>query len=233
MFSPREEIINRSLTQHCSQGYNLCMKLNENNISLLMEHGNMIHCPMNHILQQASSRAGSLYIVQSGRVRVFLSSENGKELTLDIIHKGAIFGTNSFLYHGTHKVSIASVTEAQLIVCSMDVISSLSRSHPELASDLLQYFIEENNHLTHLLETITLYSAADRVMDFLLVATENGTRQIPYTHEDVALCLSMNRVTVSRILRKLCDQGIVRSSYGLISVLRPDVLISKLKKEGI
>lgn len=208
------------------------MKLSEKTIALLKDHGTLIHCPMNHILQQASANANRLYIVQSGRVRVFLSSSTGKELTVDIIHKGSVFGTNSFLYHGTHKVSIQSVTEAQLIVCSMDVISSLSISHPELASDLLQYFIEENNHLTHLLETITLYSAADRVMDFLLVATENGTRQIPYTHEDVALCLSMNRVTVSRILRKLCDQGIIRSNYGLISVLKPDVLISKLKKEG-
>ena len=205
------------------------MKLNEENISLLMEHGTVIQCPMNHILQQASTTAGSLYVVQSGRLRVFLSSANGKELTLDVIHKGSVFGTNSFLYHGTHKVSIESVTQAQLIVCSMDVISSLSISHPKLASDLFQYFIEENNHLTHLLETITLYSATDRVLDFLLVATENGKRQIPYTHEDVACCLSMNRVTVSRILKKLCDENIVKSTYGIITVLKPDELIRKLK----
>ena len=206
------------------------MKLNDHTIALLMEHGSLMHCPMNHILQQADQQAGNLYIVHSGRLRVFLSNEHGKELTLDVIHKGSVFGTNSFLYHGTHKVSIQSVTEARLILCSQDTIRILSASHPELSRDLLQYFIEENNHLTHLLESITLYSAADRVMDFLLVATDHGKRQIPYTHEDIAMCLSMNRVTVSRIIKNLCDQGIVENSYGKISLKNPEELIRRLKK---
>lgn len=206
------------------------MKLNDHTIALLMEHGSLMHCPMNHILQQADQQAGNLYIVHSGRLRVFLSNEHGKELTLDVIHKGSVFGTNSFLYHGTHKVSIQSVTEARLIVCSRDTIRTLSASHPELSRDLLQYFIEENNHLTHLLESITLYSAADRVMDFLLVATDQGKRQIPYTHEDIAMCLSMNRVTVSRIIKNLCDQGIVENSYGKISLKDPEELMYRLKK---
>ena len=206
------------------------MKLNDHTIALLMEHGSLMHCPMNHILQQADQQAGNLYIVHSGRLRVFLSNEHGKELTLDVIHKGSVFGTNSFLYHGTHKVSIQSVTEARLIVCSRDTIRTLSASHPELSRDLLQYFIEENNHLTHLLESITLYSAADRVMDFLLVATDQGKGQIPYTHEDVAMCLSMNRVTVSRIIKNLCDQGIVENSYGKISLKNPEELMHRLKK---
>ena len=206
------------------------MKLNDHTIALLMEHGSLMHCPMNHILQQADQQAGNLYIVHSGRLRVFLSNEHGKELTLDVIHKGSVFGTNSFLYHGTHKVSIQSVTEARLILCSQDTIRILSASHPELSRDLLQYFIEENNHLTHLLESITLYSAADRVMDFLFVATDHGKRQIPYTHEDIAMCLSMNRVTVSRIIKNLCDQGIVENSYGKISLKNPEELIRRLKK---
>lgn len=206
------------------------MKLNDHTIALLMEHGSLMHCPMNHILQQADQQAGNLYIVHSGRLRVFLSNEHGKELTLDVIHKGSVFGTNSFLYHGTHKVSIQSVTEARLIVCSRDTIRTLSASHPELSRDLLQYFIEENNHLTHLLESITLYSAVDRVMDFLLVATDQGKRQIPYTHEDIAMCLSMNRVTVSRIIKNLCDQGIVENSYGKISLKNPEELMHRLKK---
>ena len=206
------------------------MKLNDHTIALLMEHGSLMHCPMNHILQQADQQAGNLYIVHSGRLRVFLSNEHGKELTVDVIHKGSVFGTNSFLYHGTHKVSIQSVSEARLIVCSRDTIRTLSASHPELSRDLLQYFIEENNHLTHLLESITLYSAADRVMDFLLVATDHGKRQIPYTHEDIAMCLSMNRVTVSRIIKNLCDQGIVENSYGKISLKNPEELMHRLKK---
>lgn len=206
------------------------MKLNDHTIALLMEHGSLMHCPMNHILQQADQQAGNLYIVHSGRLRVFLSNEHGKELTVDVIHKGSVFGTNSFLYHGTHKVSIQSVSEARLIVCSRDTIRTLFASHPELSRDLLQYFIEENNHLTHLLESITLYSAAGRVMDFLLVATDHGKRQIPYTHEDVAMCLSMNRVTVSRIIKNLCDQGIVENSYGKISLKNPEELMHRMKK---
>ncbi|MGM9941795.1 MAG: Crp/Fnr family transcriptional regulator [Bulleidia sp.] len=207
------------------------MKLTEHDLTLIQNHGTLIHCPMDHILQDPSLNAGYLYFVRSGRLRVYLSNANGKELTLDIIHKGDFFGDNSFLQNGHHRVTIQTVTETDLIVCETQDILRLSKEYPDLSNRFLQYFITENNHLTHLLETITLYSASARVMDFLLTATEHGKRQIPYTHEDVALCLSLNRVTVSRILKQLCDLKLVESSYGIITVLKPEDLQKRLDHE--
>ena len=155
------------------------MKLCDHTIALLMEHGSLMHCPMNHILQQADQQAGNLYIVHSGRLRVFLSNEHGKELTVDVIHKGSVFGTNSFLYHGTHKVSIQSVTEARLIVCSRDTIRTLSASHPELSRDLLQYFIEENNPTFSNLFLFTVPLIASWIFCLLPQIMENDRSHIP------------------------------------------------------
>lgn len=161
---------------------------------------------------------------------MFVANASGKEFTVDVIHKGDLFGDNAFLAKGYNSVSIETVTDTKLIVCDTEEILSLAGKDSALMLSLLQYFINLNNHLTHLVETLTLYTAEEKVMDFLLTATEEGKRTIPYTHENVAACLSMNRVTVSKIMKKLCDEHTVESEYGLIKVTDPKKLRNMLNK---
>lgn len=206
------------------------MKLTQLQIDTIALYGKEISFPAGKILIHNSTQAESLYIVRSGRLRVFFANTGGKEFTVDVIHKGDLFGDNAFLAKGYHTVSIETVTDTKLIVCDTGDILSLAEKDSGLMLSLLQYFIDLNNHLTHLVETLTLYTAEEKVMDFLLTATEEGTRTIPYTHENVAACLSMNRVTVSKIMKKLCDEHTVESQYGLIRITDPIKLRNMLNK---
>ena len=57
-------------------------------------------------MQEDSSN--NLYLILKGRVRVYLISKDGQEITLDIIDKGRIFGESSFLLN-TFKTSFVLV----------------------------------------------------------------------------------------------------------------------------
>ena len=52
---------------------------------------------------------------------------------------------------------------------------------------------------------------------------------IPYTHSDVAGCLNLNRVTVSRIMGKFKAEGAVEYGRGKIRVLKRQKLEELLK----
>ena len=55
-------------------------------------------------------------------------------------------------------------------------------------------------------------------MDFILV-NAGSTGSLPYTHNDIANCLGMNRVAVSRIMQELRAEGLLDYAYGKVTIL--------------
>ena len=75
----------------------------------------------------------------------------------------------------------------------------------------------------------TYYDSIQKVADFLLTETNPNEPVIPYTHSDVAGCLNLNRVTVSRIMGKFKAEGAVEYGRGTIRVLKRQKLEELLK----
>ncbi len=186
--------------------------------------GQLLTVPEGSVIYLENEEANSLYIVTKGRVRAYLSSEKGKELTLEVLKKGRLFGDNSFLSHSYHPVNIVAVTETEIILCPTSLVIPLLSENPDLMLLVFQHLTQTCDELTHQLTRLTTYNAEQKIADFLLCETQKGMHSIPYTHENIAECLNMNRVTVSRIMNQLAKQNILQSSYGTVTIQKPDVL---------
>lgn len=167
-----------------------------------------------------------LYVVRSGRVRAYYVSGTGKEFTFEIIEKGRIFGESSVFSQCGRPVSVEAVNRAELLECSLSQLSGCMEESPELMRLMLQLLSDTCNHLTGQLRRITLYDRYQKIASFLLEETarpdtDRGVTasSIPYTQEDLALILGMNRVTVNRVLQEWKSQGVVAVSYGRIRLL--------------
>lgn len=169
------------------------------------------------------------YIIKKGRIRVYISSSYGKEFTLDVLKKGSFFGDNSFLVDAYHQVDIEAVTEVEIIQCEIGKVIDILFKNKALMVLILQYLTETTDYLTHQIRVLTMYNSTQRIADFLIRITNHGHKTIPYTHEHIASCLNLNRVTVSRILKQFQDHGWIESSYGLIKVYEPDSLLLLLE----
>ena len=69
----------------------------------------------------------------------------------------------------------------------------------------------------------SLYDGKQKVVDYILV-NAGATGSLPYTHNDIANCLGMNRVTVSRIMQELRAEGLLNYTYRKVTVLDRDGL---------
>ncbi|MDD5958537.1 MAG: helix-turn-helix domain-containing protein, partial [Ligilactobacillus ruminis] len=73
------------------------------------------------------------------------------------------------------------------------------------------------------------YDSIQKVADFLLTETNPNEPVIPYTHSDLAGCLNLNRVTVSRIMEEFKAERMVEYGRGTIRVLKRQKLEELLK----
>lgn len=171
-------------------------------------------------------RGDAVYFIKKGRVRAYYITVSGKELTYEIIEKGRIFGESSFLSQCVRPVSVAAVTEVALFACDLDHLYTYMARSEELMRIMLQLLSNTCNHLTEQLRRVTLYDRYQKIASLLLTETRHPDRDrgvtgtsIPYTQEDLAMILGMNRVTVNKVLNTWKQAGIVAIAYGRITIL--------------
>ncbi|XCP83528.1 Crp/Fnr family transcriptional regulator [Roseburia hominis] len=191
------------------------------------------------IIYFQNDSADFLYLVLSGRVRVYTLASSGKETTLEIIEKGRIFGESSFLSEHIRPTTVAAVNQVLLVSCSIqDLIPVLSNS-TELMTLIFQHLSETCNHLSRQIHRLTNYDRYQKISSFLLEETlipnqDKGIEQnmLPYTHEEIAETLGMNRVTVSKVLSHFAKQNLIQSKYGKIVILDRESL-KKIEQQSI
>lgn len=182
-----------------------------------------------HVFMQ-EEKAENIYIVASGRVRAGTTTKDGHEITFEILRKGRIFGDASFLSHSRRSASITAVTDAEIIICSSDSIIPLLQKHRDLLLLMLQHLTDTCNMLSHQIIRSRCGSAIQKTADLLLELSETFHGAIPYTHENIAESLGLNRVTVSRTLSVLQKKGAVHCSYGSIRILNAGILAEILEE---
>lgn len=178
-------------------------------------------------LQQ--DKAENIYIIKSGRVRVYAVYENGREINFDVLRRGRLFGDASFLAHSLRKVNITAVTGAEIITCDTSAVLEAAHVYKEVMRILFAHMTDTNNDLMHMIERLTNYDSTQKTADFLLEHTSAEDPRLPYTHNDLALCLGMHRVTVSRIMKKFAQDHLLEYAYGRITVLDRQGLAQILK----
>lgn len=172
-------------------------------------------------------------------MRAFYVTKSGKELTFEIIEKGRIIGESSFLSHSLYPVTVTAVTDVVLLVCTLEQLWPQIESSRDLTLVMLRLLSGTCNHLTEQLRRITLYDRYQKIASFLLHETaepdsDRGVTSdsIPYTHEELAMSLGMNRVTVSRVLGEWKKQRIISTAYGCIRILDREHLSRLLHPSG-
>ena len=117
-------------------------------------------------------------------------------------------------------------------VHTSDMIPLLHDSE-ELMTLMFMHLTEQNNFLTHKLARMIYCTSEQKVADQLLALTADGGTSIPFSHENLAETLGMNRVTVTRILKKLAQYGCVETGYGVIRITDRKKLASLLPEDSM
>lgn len=169
------------------------------------------------LLFRAGEPSRGLYVVRSGRVRVFRTNREGKEQVIVVEGPGRPIAELPLLDGGPYPASAVTLEESRLVFLSRADFQYLYRSSPDVADAVLQGLGKRLRHLVQLVETLAFRDVAARLAMLLAdYAERDGTPtpdgfelRLERTHEELALEIGTARESVGRAFKQLRARGLV------------------------
>ncbi|MCD7837935.1 MAG: Crp/Fnr family transcriptional regulator [Clostridiales bacterium] len=174
------------------------------------------------------TQADSFYYLQSGRVKTFISSEDGGEKVLTVYQAGNLFGEASFFDRLPRVSSAVAATDCQVVRIGREDAARALADDPQLAWALLQYLARTVRMLSTHVDDMSFRPARQRVIRYLLSLPRTRENTVACTQEEIAAAVGASRVTVSRVINRLAKEGLVETGYGSVCLLDPVLLQDSL-----
>jgi len=160
-----------------------------------------------------------LYVIDTGRVRIYRTSPDGKEQVLHIEGPGRAVAELPLFDGGTYPASAITAEPSRLIFLARDDFEAMYRTHPDVAQAIIRGLGKRLRHLVHVAETLAFHDVAARLaMLFVGYAERAGTKtpagvelKIDRTQEELSLEIGTARESVSRAMRQLKRSGLIES----------------------
>jgi CRP/FNR family cyclic AMP-dependent transcriptional regulator len=169
--------------------------------------------PKNTIVINQGDEGNSLHVIVSGKVKVFLSNEDGKEIILNTEGPGEFFGEMAMLDPHPRSASVITTEPSKLAIISKADFEAFLHESPETMLKILQQAFARLRALTETVSSLALLDVYGRVARLLLQSAEevDGVTmvQLEMTQQDIANRIGSSREMVSRILKDLKTGGYI------------------------
>ena len=166
------------------------------------------------LLIQEGETGDTLYIVLQGRLRAFLSDNNGRELTLGLYGPLEYVGEMS-LDGGPRSANVEAAEPSICAVVTRATLLAYIAEHPEFALELMARLIRRARLATESARSVALIDVYGRLVRLLnsmaQMPNEQGERALKerLTHQQMAQHLACSREMVSRLLKDLETGGYI------------------------
>ena len=154
-------------------------------------------------------------LIKSGSLRLYLLSEEGKEITLYRLFPGdmCILSASCVLSSITFDVFVDSEENSECVVVGGCAYEDLSRRMPEAKIFALESAAQSFSDIMWVMQQILFMSMDKRLAIFLLdEIAKTGSDTVKLTHEQIAKYIGSAREVVSRMLKYFSSEGIISAS---------------------
>ena len=188
----------------------------------LKDLGNTRHFVAGETIVTEDAPVGSIPILTKGSLKVMQSDNTYKEMVLYYLRPGetCIMSFLAGLYHDTSKVKAVAEEESEVLFIPVDKIHDLIREHPEWLNYIFQIYHKRFEELLEVVDAVAFKNMDERLHQFLKKRTEvMGTNTLTMTHDQLAQELGTAREVISRLLKKMEVQGLVKLGRNKISLV--------------
>ena len=179
--------------------------------------------PRNTVLINEGDEGDSLFIVLSGRVKVYASNDAGREVVIDFHGPGEYLGEMS-LDGAPRSASVVTVESSTCAVVSRAQFREFILAHPDFALHLIGKLIQRARLATENMKSLALSDVYGRLVRLLnSLAVEEGDRRVvpeKLTQQDIAERVGSSRDMISRLLKDLAAGGYLAVEDRTITILR-------------
>ena len=177
-----------------------------------------------------------LFVVASGRVRIFKTSANGREHVLAIEGPGSSIAELPVFDGGTYPASAVAVDQSELVFVSRQDFRAMCLEHPEVALKVLQVVGTRLRRLVGIIEELSFTTVRHRLISWLLRQARTTGRPSPagimlslgVNHQELAAQIGTVRELVSRNMARLQAQGFIETNGRDVVILDQEGLEREL-----
>jgi CRP/FNR family transcriptional regulator len=171
------------------------------------------------------------YLLAEGSVKVLKHTMMGKDIILEIMSPGDIFGGVAVLDKKPFPASAQAMESTTVIWISRQNLLRIMDEYPILKLEIVKYFSDKLRDAHDMLKNIATERVEKRIASLLLKLSEkigvddDGFRKIdfPLTRQEISEMVGTTVETCIRTMSKLQKSGIIKSSNGRISI-KPNLL---------
>lgn len=188
-------------------------------------------------LLEQDVQGDTLHLIMQGSVRVTRTSVAGRERILGDIYAPSVVGETAVLDHGERSASVQAMTEVTTLMLHREHFEQLLQRHPRLLWNLTVMLAGRVTSLNDELIALGQNTQVGLAHVFAgmyrqrLAAGVPDATLLPLSTSDVMSRVSASRETVTRVLRRMEQQGLLKMTSAGVRVLEPQGL-EDLSLEG-
>ena len=178
----------------------------------------------------------SLFVIVSGRVRIFTLSPEGHDLSVSLVDRGNFFGEMALLDGEPRSANVEAMQRTVVLILHRQAFCSHLLSNPMAAIHVIETLSQRLRRTTESAEDLVSLTVPQRVVRKLLELVERyGVQQedgvlidLDLSQEAIASLAGTTRESANRVLSRLREQGVVQIERVRIRVLNPEKLAEML-----
>jgi CRP/FNR family cyclic AMP-dependent transcriptional regulator len=167
-----------------------------------------------HLFAEGDSCTG-LFLVASGRIRIFKLSASGREQVLAVEGPGSSFAELPVFDGGNYPAAASALEDAEVLFISRKDFQNFCREHPDVGLKVIAVVGSRLRRLVGIIEELSFTTVRQRLIALILrLAQADGTPskegirvELTKSHQDLAAELGTVRELVSRNLSRLQAEG--------------------------
>jgi CRP/FNR family transcriptional regulator len=164
------------------------------------------------IILNENANIQAIPIVTNGSIRVMRTDDDGREILLYYIQSGesCIMSFLGGIHHDTSKVKAIAEEKTEILFIPIDKVSLLIKEYPEWLDYIFRLYHKRFEELLEVVNAVAFKKMDERLLNFIKKKSDiTKSKTLNLTHEELANELGTARVVVSRLLKKMEDEGLV------------------------
>jgi len=207
-----------SFTKH------FCGDVDNEILSLISDISHMVKINKSEMLFLEGDEGRHLFYLSSGSIKLFRSNDDGKEAIIRFIEPGDFFAELILFLNNRYPVSATAIEPSVLLAINAQELFKCIKTHPEVAMKLIGKLTAKTQYLIKMVEDMTLTDVKKRFLNYLkhlIEKTQDNTVTLPVPKGELSVLLGISPATLSRLLKKLTEDGIVKVDGRKIRILVP------------
>ena len=196
-------------------------KISDADREYICRNSHMLTYPKGKNIHNGEECSGVIYVC-SGSLRLYMMSDEGKEVTLYRLHRGdlCMLSASCVLDAITFDVFVDAEEDSQCCVIGGTAFAAVSQRNPDIRIFALEAAVSRFSDVMWVMQQVLFMSMDKRLAIFLSdESARTGSDTIALTHGQIARYMGSAREVVSRMLKYFAGEGIVEVSRGGVTIL--------------